>query len=147
MKAPSVIISLGILVIIALLIFRVCTVSEREQDKMKLKSEGTYKLDVESSQLGVYSKEPFVNDFYLFMSSDKTFHFSRDADFIYDSLGTWETEEDGPYSFNRLRYKKNKKISNQIDYCCYDSNKVDIELPFSKKGSEQVELLVFKKIK
>ena len=140
------IIGLTVLAIVYLIIYRVNYYSAKQTNKAVKNSIGTYQLNITKSILKGYSKDSLTfSTLKLFVNQDMTFSFSKAVDFIYDSCGTWEYEEDGIYSYNRIIYKHNDKINDQFGEPF--KNEIEFKMPCPKRDKDQVDLLVFKKIK
>ncbi len=145
MKAIK-IIALTLIGLVIFIIYRVNYVSTTETNKAIKNSIGTYQLDISKSILKGYTKDSLtLATLKLFIKQDMTFTFSKSVAFIYDSCGTWEYEEDGIYSYNRIIYKHGDKINNQFGEPF--KNEIEFKMPCPKRDKEQVDLLVFKKIK
>jgi hypothetical protein len=144
MKKFLSIITLLAMAIISIVYFRIRNVEDNEKEKRKEEAVGTYELNLQESLLGNYIKDStLLRNLKLNLNADNTFIFSQSTPFIYDSSGIWRVASVGIYGNNELVY--GNKFSNQISPCCY-KNKIQMKLPLSKKGFEQVKLLVFTKI-
>lgn len=142
------IILLTILVIILFVIYRVNTVSSDMTKNAVKNSIGTYQIDLNNSLINDYVKDSILfKSLTLKLDENMTFIFSKSVPFIYDSSGTWAFIEDGIYSINQLNYKNSNGFNNQISQCCYGNDQIQMKLPISKDNNQQVDLIVFKKIK
>lgn len=112
---------------------------------------GEYQLDLINSKLGNYAIIDSIKDLKLTISKDSTFHFSKNAPFIFRQNGTWRM-----HRFEALDHPPK-------DECYFNyggNNREDLlvpmddgvlafffNFPLSKEDYEQVQLLQFKRIK
>jgi hypothetical protein len=137
----------GIICVIILIVMRINKVENAEKVKRKDNSIGLYKLSLPESKLGEYTKDSArYSKLELNLNEDMSFVFSISTPFVYDSSGVWATKEVGIYGYNQLIYNRNREFKNQISPCCFNNDRIQIKLPISREGFEQVELLVFRKV-
>lgn len=138
---------IGIILIIVFVIIRVNMVEADEKETRTDRSIGKYKLELGESKLGEYISDSLsLMSLELTLSQDSTFYFSKNVPFLFDSCGKWTVKEVGIYGYNQLIYKKNSEFKNQISPCCYNGDRIQMKMPISQEGYNQVELLVFRKV-
>jgi hypothetical protein len=111
------------------------------------KQVGTYRLDLNKTQLSGYAKDSLLyQKLTLTFNDDSTFYMNMEVPFMYDSKGRWIAGGGGLDDWNLLYYERNELTPEQFESCCVADSTFYIDRVTPRDGAEPVHKIYFKRI-
>jgi len=114
---------------------------------------GTYKLDIEQTDLGTYKKDSnFYKDLFITFSADSSFVMNKKVPFLYDSIGTWVAGNVSEWCWMRFKsfpYPNERNTGSQFTrpYSKGTDTFFLINSATPQDGASTIGSIIFKKIK
>ena len=129
------------------MLFKLYFVSKKAHNDHWRRQLGTFILDVDKTDLGVYKRnEAIYKNLTITFYPNYTFKFNMKVPFIYDSIGTWSVSGSNIDEWNQIYYGGDKSMHNPFDQCCRSDSTFYVSSVTPQKGQPFLQEIVFKKL-